>query len=992
MSANRLVSTRAIQAAVQDRETEVLDRLGLDWRSGRPHISCPYPSHSDHNPSWRWDEKRARALCTCIPSSHSIFDVVAAIESCDFAAAKVRVAELLGLTDLIRTQEEPASGTASFLATDARSLMTAPASLRDDSLPVRYLAFRLGIDPAQVPLPATPMVGLKALGYYDPPPAGSKAKPKQVGLYPCAVFATIDAQGNTHAHRIYLAPEGQGKANLGTGPDGHPRDPKKSARTIAGDHTAGRSVIWGDPTRAPRIILCEGIETAAAVALAFLAEILAGTIAVAAAISATGLEAFQPWPATRSVIVGADRDEGVKENGKPGSGRGETAARSFALAHHQTVTIGIALPGEPGETMDWLDLLRKTGVETVRTGILAAVPFQPTPKEQEEDTQTRRRRSNLEAVAETYPLPVLYTTLLSYRHTSNHEVWVHKCIGKDESGALKWQPVASPFGVTARLRHADQADAYGLRVVLKDMAGQPRPLDIDRATLARMNASDIRALLLAAGLRVEQDGEMIAVAVLKAAQPKREIVTVGRPGWHRINGVPERVFVTLAGTAIGAPEDHPIELAASSRSSIIATGGTLEGWRTATAAALAAPNCPHWALGIVAGFVAPLVSLLGLDTCGINLSGLSSAGKTTALALAVSAWSSPLPREGLLHSLRATDNALETLAQTSSGTILALDEIAHADGRMLARMIYSIAGGVGKNRMTQAATLRQRAHWQTFALMSGESSLEEKIRSEGGQFTAGLAVRIPDVDVTHINRQVDAATLTAIAGIQQNHGHAGPAFVAGLIRSDTYRSQERLREAVSLSAREIAGQGSDSARIRAAQPFALLLVAGELAKSFELIPAATDIRSMVTWAWQRFETSSDAAALNPEEQAINNIRTYIAERWDVTVKSIETTAETQDGARRINNRESAGWYDTSTIYLPTGRIREAAGNVLKERQIVRVLDERGYLARRQDERRAAVRWIPNIGAMNAYALTRQAFGRSTRLSEPDLAPIPGGRP
>ena len=342
--------------------------------------------------------------------------------------------------------------------------------------------------------------------------------------------------------------------------------------------------------------------------------------------------------------------------------------------------------------------------------------------------------------------------------------------------------------------------------------------------------------------------------------------------------------------------------------------------------------------------------------------------------------------------LRATDNALETLAQTSSGTILALDEIAHADGRMLARMIYSIAGGVGKNRMTQAATLRQRSHWQTFVLMSGESSLEEKIRSEGGQFTAGLAVRIPDVDVTLINRQVDAATLTAIAGIHQNYGHAGPAFVAGLIQSGTCRSLERLREAVSLSAREIAGQGSDSARIRAAQPFALLLVAGELAKSFELIPATTDIRGMVSWAWQRFETSSDAAALNPEEQAINNIRTYIAERWDVTVKSIETTAETQDGARRINNRESAGWYDASTVYLPTGRIREAAGNILKERQIVRVLDERGYLARRQDERRAAVRWIPNIGAMNAYALTRQAFGHSIRLSEPDLALIPGGRP
>ena len=45
----------------------------------------------------------------------------------------------------------------------------------------------------------------------------------------------------------------------------------------------------GDPSRAPHIVLAEGIETAAAVAPAFTAEIQAGEIAVAAAISATGI-------------------------------------------------------------------------------------------------------------------------------------------------------------------------------------------------------------------------------------------------------------------------------------------------------------------------------------------------------------------------------------------------------------------------------------------------------------------------------------------------------------------------------------------------------------------------------------------------------------------------------------------------------------------------------------------------------------------------------
>jgi len=35
-------------------------------------------------------------------------------------------------------------------------------------------------------------------------------------------------------------------------------------------------------------------------------------------------------------------------------------------------------------------------------------------------------------------------------------------------------------------------------------------------------------------------------------------------------------------------------------------------------------------------------------------------------------------------------------ARDSSGTILVLDEMAHADGKVIGRMIYSFAGDVGK--------------------------------------------------------------------------------------------------------------------------------------------------------------------------------------------------------------------------------------------------------------------------------------------------------
>lgn len=100
----RYAATADIRAAVKGRETEVLDLIVAGWRDGKPHIRCPYPDHADNNPSWRWDKRKARAFCTCIERSNSIFDVVAKVEGVDFEAAKIRVAELLKRPDLIRVR------------------------------------------------------------------------------------------------------------------------------------------------------------------------------------------------------------------------------------------------------------------------------------------------------------------------------------------------------------------------------------------------------------------------------------------------------------------------------------------------------------------------------------------------------------------------------------------------------------------------------------------------------------------------------------------------------------------------------------------------------------------------------------------------------------------------------------------------------------------------------------------------------------------------
>ena len=191
----RFVAPADIRAAVRGRETEILDALHIPWRNGTRHITCPHRDHTDNNPSWRFDEHMGRAICTC--GSHSIFDVLMNVEGITSDAAEIRAAEILGRQDLIGVR----TGSKHYQRHDPLSPLNPPDDNRDDELPFIHLGSRLGIEPADVPHPATPVVGIEALEYFDPP-ASRRAQPKLVGSWPCAVFCTVAADGRRHEHRI----------------------------------------------------------------------------------------------------------------------------------------------------------------------------------------------------------------------------------------------------------------------------------------------------------------------------------------------------------------------------------------------------------------------------------------------------------------------------------------------------------------------------------------------------------------------------------------------------------------------------------------------------------------------------------------------------------------------------------------------------------------------------------------------------------------------
>jgi hypothetical protein len=968
--AGRYVATKAIREAVRGRETDILDALGIAWRDGLPHIQCPYPDHHDRNPSWRFDPRNRRAICTCITErkSDGIFDIMMKMRSVDFDAAKVIVAELLHRDDLIRTR----GGNNGGQKTDPQSLLNPPADNRDDGLVGRYLGGRLGVDANQIPLPSTQSVGIISLAYFDPPlKNGKAAKPVLVGNWPGVVFETVAADGRSHAHRIYLNSAGDDKADLGVDANGKQRDPKKSARRDPqGPSTAGCCVVWGNPD-VEHVILAEGPENAAAITYSFRDEIAKGERAVLSAINAGGIEAFVPWPSTRCITICADRDE---EKPDVGFKRGEQAARSLVLKLVSEAIDGcpqlqtlIALPGQSGTKYDVLDLFRAKGPDGVRTLIAGAVPFVPTQKEIDDFKNRGSRRDEIAEIERAFPLPRLLTTRLDYRRTGTDEIWVHKFLkevtDKDTGETSEiWWPISSPFTVPACLQLADAGNGYAMRIQIADRDGATALIDFDRGDLARLAASEIKARLLHAGLRVANGGELDIIDILKEITPPALISAFSHSGWHRLT---EWCFIAPGGQVIGAPEfGRQVELFGRLPNT---QAGSFADWREAIASAVGEAGCPHWTLGAAAGFAGPLIDLLGIETHGINLSGPTSRGKTTAQRLGVSAWSSPKPGAGLLQSMRTTENAIEILARQSYGTILALDELAHVAGRVIGRIIYLLSGNVGKARMTSGGTLRPLVTWSTFALTSGEQALEQKIRDDDGQWSSGMAVRFCNVDVSTCDAKVARTTLNKIETIADHHGHAGLAFVEKVIAEGWHHRPDPVRQLIVTEAEALAGDGADSARVRAAMPLAIVMVAGAAAVAFGILPQETDINGAGRWAWEQFASSREAEALDVERRVLANLRLWVAERWDATIKRNTLTD--------LNTRDALAWYDEYAVYIPTARIAEAAGDTLSAPAIGNLLDRRDLLARRDNARRVALKRVPLIGRVQNYALKRSEFGR-----------------
>lgn len=132
---------------------------------------------------------------------------------------------------------------------------------------------------------------------------------------------------------------------------------------------------------------------------------------------------------------------------------------------------------------------------------------------------------------------------------------------------------------------------------------------------------------------------------------------------------------------------------------------------------------------------------LPLSPFGVSLVGTSSTGKTTALQLAASLYSSP-DDETVLSGFYGTQNALMHVLGKHHGVPLCYDETTIKNDISNSSFVYAFSEGKEKLRMNPDSTLKERRSWLCTALFSSENYLVDLSKVEN----LGLAARIITLD------------------------------------------------------------------------------------------------------------------------------------------------------------------------------------------------------------------------------------------------------
>jgi uncharacterized protein (DUF927 family) len=262
------------------------------------------------------------------------------------------------------------------------------------------------------------------------------------------------------------------------------------------------------------------------------------------------------------------------------------------------------------------------------------------------------------------------------------------------------------------------------------------------------------------------------------AKPQGRARCVPTLGWH------DNAYLRPDET-IGHSDERLICQAATPHNHNFRLEGSLEGWQNE----IGKYADGNWRLifAISMAFAAVLLHPLGVESGGVHFCGASSIGKTALADVAGSVCGGG--PEGYKRAWRVTDNALEAIASLHNDNLLVLDEVGQTDSEVLSRIIYMLANGFGKGRMSRDIRVRAAFFWRVLFLSTGEIALTDKMldAKRGRRATAGQEVRFLNVpsdagvgygvfDTVHGFTNAQALVDYLKSACRRNYGHPQRAF------------------------------------------------------------------------------------------------------------------------------------------------------------------------------------------------------------------------
>lgn len=191
------------------------------------------------------------------------------------------------------------------------------------------------------------------------------------------------------------------------------------------------------------------------------------------------------------------------------------------------------------------------------------------------------------------------------------------------------------------------------------------------------------------------------------------------------------------------------------------------------------PN-PALQLGLVLGFLAPLVGFIGkdlsLESQFYHIYGDSSSGKSTVCQLIASTFgSSNMQSNGLFRSWFSTESAVYCLLGSNCGIPVIFDEASLTGKKDFTNLVYGLSQGKDKMRVNANMELRETESFLTTIISNGEYSILEKTDN-----VTGPKARL--IEFADIQWTTDASQSNRIKKCtMENYGHAGIKFVEYLL-------------------------------------------------------------------------------------------------------------------------------------------------------------------------------------------------------------------